>query len=501
MLKQNVLNAVLVAMPLMAAGDQRPNIVFLMADDQAAYTMGCYGNPDVQTPNFDRLATDGVVFERHYATTAICMASRATVMTGMYEFKTGTNFMHGDMKESVWNKSYPMLLREAGYRTAFAGKFGFMLQKDDGKKIKEEGVYFDVWAGAHGQSSYKTAANKAMDAYKKEYPHSTLAYGAFGSDFIKESAKGDQPFCLSISFKAPHRPVDPDPRFDAVYKGKKFKKPANYGRENGAHFSKQSQQDRQYERFHSWNYDEKYDEVMASYNQQVFGVDYAVGMIRAALKESGVEKNTVIIYTADNGYMCGSHGYASKVLPYEESTHVPAIIFDPREENSRKQLRSPSLTGNCDFAPTILSLAGLPIPSNMDGDNMMKLYQDPAAEIHDALPLINVWSEPATHALSVVTKDQKFIHWGYAADGFDVTEELYDMGKDSVEMVNQAHNPEQKEQLNKMRGMYDRFLEQWKEEAVKYNDYERFGTLFDRSIPWSKKAPLIQPIPEGSEKD
>src|SRR5210317_1651406 len=107
---------------------ERPNLVFFLTDDQSTYSLGCYGNKDVKTPHIDQLAADGMVFDNHYDTTAICMASRATVMTGMYEYKTGCNFSHGNMKPEVWKKSYPVLLREAGYMTAFAGKFGFVVE-------------------------------------------------------------------------------------------------------------------------------------------------------------------------------------------------------------------------------------------------------------------------------------------------------------------------------------------------------------------------------------
>ena len=100
---------------------RRPNIIFLLADDQCTYSVGCYGNKDVQTPNMDRLGREGVIFDNHYNTTAICMASRANIMTGLYEYRTGCNFSHGNMKAETWAKSYPVLLREAGYLTAFAG--------------------------------------------------------------------------------------------------------------------------------------------------------------------------------------------------------------------------------------------------------------------------------------------------------------------------------------------------------------------------------------------
>lgn len=475
------------------AQQPRPNIIYLMTDDQCSYSLGCYGNPDVKTPNIDRLAEEGMVFDNHYDTTAICMASRANVMTGMYEFKTGCNFSHGHLMKEKWEKSYPMLLREAGYMTAFAGKFGFDIQDSpEGKKLPLPEADFDMWGGGPGQTNYETAKNKSMARYAEEYPHSTLSYGAFGRDFIREASVAGKPFCLSISFKAAHRPTTPDPQFDAIYAGKLFQKPGNYGREHGEHFSRQSRQDRQYERFEEWGYDKQYDEVMAVYHQQVYGVDVAVGMIREALKEQGVDKNTVIIYTSDNGFFCGSHGYGSKVLPYEESARVPLIVYDPRHPNSGKGLRSEALTGNIDFAPTILSLAGISAPENMDGADIMKLYDAPKASIHETLMLMNVWGKAPTHALSIVTKDWKYIHWGYAADGFEVTEELYHTGRDPLELENRAGNPEDVEALERMRSQYDAAVAIWKTEAVPYNDYERFGTLFDRSIPWTQKERALK---------
>ena len=98
-----------------AEGKRKPNIIFLLSDDQSTYSLGCYGNKDVKSPEIDRLAEDGMVFDRHYDTTAICMASRASVMTGMFEYKHGTNFNHGDMLLKTWEKTYPVMLRKHGY--------------------------------------------------------------------------------------------------------------------------------------------------------------------------------------------------------------------------------------------------------------------------------------------------------------------------------------------------------------------------------------------------
>lgn len=466
----------------------RPNIVFLLTDDQSTYSLGCYGNQDVRTPNIDRLAREGVVFESHYVTTAICMASRASIMTGMYEYKHGTNFTHGDMLLKRWKKTYPVRLRKNGYLIAFAGKFGFDIrEKPDGKRLPLPEKDFDKWGGGPGQTHYATIRNESMKHYAEMYPHSTRSYGAFGRDFIKESSKQDKPFCLSISFKAPHRPTTPDPLDDHIYAEKTFRKPNNFGRKNGLHFSKQSKQDRQYERFHSWNYSDRYDEVMAIYHQQIHAVDVAVGMIREELKESGSEMNTVIIYTSDNGFFCGSHGYGSKVLPYEESSRVPLIIYDPRHDNSGKNIRISALTGNIDFAPTILSLAGLSVPKDMDGKNLMTLYDHPESILHSSLPLINVWGKAPTHALGVVTEDLKYLHWGYAEEGFESTNELYDLKKDPMELTNQFYSPTYQKTVRKMCKLYDRHLAHWRKNSVSYNDYQRFGVLFDRKLTWSEK--------------
>ncbi len=462
------------------AGD-RPNVVFLMADDQATYSMGCYGTPGAKTPNLDKLAGDGIVFDAHYDTTAICMASRANVMTGMFEYKTGCNFEHGALLREHWSGSYPLLLRKAGYRTGFAGKFGFEVTDTPGKKGVLPETDFDVWGGGPGQTSYDTKKNKSMAKYANEFPHSTLSYGAFGRDFVTESARLEKPFCLSISFKAPHHPVQPDPRFDGVFTDVRFSKPGNFGREFGEHFSKQSREGRQYERFHSWKYSTDYNNVMAKYFQQIYAIDVAVGMIRDAISSAGVEHNTVIIYTSDNGFMNGSHGYGSKVLPYEESSRVPLIVFDPRHPNSGKRLRCKSLTGNVDFAPTILELAGLPVPNNMDGKSLLSLYDDPSAETHSSLPLINVWGPEKVHSLGVVTKDWKFVYWPYDEGDFDVTEELFHLAADRLELSNLATDATHTNELERLRRLYDRTVDHWKANAVPYHRYQKFGDVFERT--------------------
>ena len=146
--------------------DKRPNIIFLLTDDQRYDALGCMGNTEIHTPNIDRLADKGVIFDNYYTTTAICMASRAQIMTGMYEYKTGCNFTHGPLSQEKFEESYPMLLRKSGYTTGFAGKFGFAVtpnatdkagyHTDDVMPIDQ----FDWWKGWNGQGYYETEKNK-----------------------------------------------------------------------------------------------------------------------------------------------------------------------------------------------------------------------------------------------------------------------------------------------------------------------------------------------------
>ncbi|MEX0981792.1 MAG: sulfatase [Bacteroidales bacterium] len=470
------------------------NIIFFFTDDQAYDTQKDYGNPDAKTPHIDQLAEQGVVFLRHYNTTAICMASRANVMTGLYEYKTGCNFDHGHLATELWSTSYPVLLRQSGYRVGFAGKFGFSVSDSTDAWGKEGDVAqhdFDFWAGGPGQTSYVTAKNESLKAYADKYPHSTRAYGAASIDFIRESVKKDKPFCMSVFFKAPHRPVEPDPMFDDVYKETVFHKLPNYGREAGKHLAPHSRMGRQYPRFEGWGYDKEdtYQEALRKYNQQIYGVDYAIGMVMEELKKLKIDKNTVVIFSSDNGFFNGSHGLGSKVLPYEEGARVPLIIVDPRVRTGKKIVKTSSLTGNVDLAATILDLADIDIPSFYDGTSLLPILKDTKLQVRKTLTIIQVWGTEATHCLTVMDDRYKYIYWFYEDGERNLfpTEELFDLHKDPYEMKNVVDHPEYQSQLVKMREIYDRQLEHWKDEGVKYNGYEEYGILFDRNIPFDVK--------------
>ncbi|MDN3663916.1 sulfatase [Algibacter miyuki] len=504
-MKKIILSLIICTITMGSFAQKKPNIIFLLSDDQTSIATGCYGNDQVVTPNMDMLAEEGVLFENHYNTTAICMASRAVILTGMYEYKAGCNFEHGPLRKAKFAKSYPVILREHGYYTGFAGKFGMAVSDADNSTRHNSWDLlpidaFDNWAGGLGQTSYQTAKNKYISKYAEKYPHSTRAYAAWAEDFIKEAKETGKPFSMSISFKAPHMPFTPDQYFDYVYKGKKYKKPENYGAENATHLAPQAKTGRQYKEYNFWrNSEESYQETIKNYNQLIHGVDYALGMIRKTLEEQGVADNTIIIFTSDNGYSCGAHNFGGKVLPYEEASKSPLIIYDPRTPFKERGVRREEVTANIDMAPTILNYAGIEAPAHMDGEDLRVLIEKPKKFKRKTVALTNFWGNDEIQAMGVVSKDWKYILWNYEDDKMNTTEELFHIGKDRLEMTNKATDPSEEKQLKIMRSLYDAQVDKLKKEATKDNLYQKYAVLFDRKATAEDKKPYLIGTYEASQ--
>jgi arylsulfatase A-like enzyme len=486
--------------------DERPNIIFLLTDDQRWDAAGFMGNTEIKTPHLDKLAADGMVFENHFNTTSICMPSRASIMTGKYEFITGVSFGRGNMKPEDWARTYPMLLREAGYYTGFAGKLGFDVDFADKKKGDKYSVLpvndFDKWGGWPKQGSYTTQRNQYLKKYADEYPHVTRALGAFAQDFIRDSVKQEKPFCLSISFKAPHSPKTADPIWDDLYEGVTFSKAANFGLEHTAHLAPQSSLGRQrLELWDEYSTPDNYQKNLSTYYRQIYGVDYAVGMIREELERLGLADDTIIIYTSDNGYFLGSHGFGGKVLPYEDGTHVPMVIFDPRNTTSHGK-RAAGITSGIDIAPTILTYAGINVPENMNGENLQPIMNNPKTRVRDQLLQIQVWNQQRNDiigSLGVVTEKYRYTYWYYANDEMQPTEELFDRINDRHETRNLAVNPEHRETLEAMRKLYDTNLETWKALRTDQYGYDTYDRIADRTIPWQDKT-FRKPKPQTNKR-
>jgi arylsulfatase A-like enzyme len=212
-------------------------------------------------------------------------------------------------------------------------------------------------------------------------------------------------------------------------------------------------------------------------------------MVVESLKENGVEDNTVIIYTSDNGFLCGSHGYGSKVLPYEESVRVPMIIYDPRIRTKKNGLRINALTANIDIAPTILELAGTKASSQMNGLSLMPLVQESKSDLRESIALMNCWGPIQSQYLGIVTKKWKYIYWFYG-EGMKPKEELFNLDEDRLELINATKDPQSNESLEEMRLLYDQEIITIKgQSAVSHKMYE---TLFDRSVEWPNKKKIIK---------
>ena len=223
-------------------------------------------------------------------------------------------------------------------------------------------------------------------------------------------------------------------------------------------------------------------------------------MIRKALEEQGVADNTIIIFTSDNGYSCGAHNFGGKVLPYEEASKSPLIIYDPRTPIKKRGIRRDAITANIDLAPTILNYAGVKPPANMDGKDLCPLIKKPKKFKRKTVPLTNMWGNDEIQAMGVVSKDWKYIFWQYEDDRMKPTEELYHIGADRLEMTNKVTDPSAEKQLEQMRSLYDLQLEKIKKEATKDNNYQKYAILFDRNASAEDKRPYLVGTYEESLK-
>lgn len=436
------------ALEAFAAGSSpspRPNIVFVLTDDQRWDTMGCAGNPLIQTPNMDALARGGVRFENAFVTTSICMAGRASVFTGLYERAHRYNIGAPPLDDSFIDMSYPALLRAAGYRTGFIGKFGVAVRPGAQRRM------FDL---------YKPMGQP----YFKEQPDGTQRHltdiAADEAIAFLRGCNPDQPFCLSISFSAPHA-TDKDPRQyfwpkeynqlyeDAVIPAPQTADPAFF--EQQPEFLRNSLNR---VRWH-WRFDEpqKAQEMIKGYYRMISHVDAAIGRIRQELDRQGVSGNTVLILTSDNGYFLGEHGFADKWLPYEESIRVPLVVFDPRAEARARGIVPKQMALNVDIAPTLLDLAGHERRPEMQGRSLAPLLRGEQPDWRQDF-LYEFLRKHSRIPQSEGVRSERWKYIRYFGQN-PVREELYDLAEDPHEERNLANDERAGERLDTLRRRCD----------------------------------------------
>jgi arylsulfatase A-like enzyme len=428
-----------------------PNLVFILTDDQRFDSMGCAGNTAIQTPNLDRLAANGVRFRNHFATTAICAVSRASIFSGQYERRHGIGNFSTPFSADQWQATYPMRLRAAGYRTGFIGKFGV----GNAKQIAAREGDFDYWRGLPGQ-----AGEWFIDPQDATKTHATARFGDQALEFLDGSTNG-QPFSLSISFNAPHardgkpREFRPDLRDESLYANDTLPVPVTATEEyfnRLPEFVRKSEGRRRWEK--RFANPEMFQSTMRDYYRLVTGIDREVGRIMAKLEERGLATNTVIVFTSDNGWFAGERGMADKWLMYEASIRLPMIVLDPRIPSAARGRTVDALTLNIDCAPTLLDLAGLPIPEQMQGRSLRPFLtgERPADWRTDFFYEHHFGPAIIPPSEGIRTERWTYLRW---MPPNPESEELYDVRADPFEQRDLAADPAFAETLKTLR-------EQWR---------------------------------------
>ncbi|MGD8501623.1 MAG: sulfatase [Phycisphaerales bacterium] len=423
------------------AAKRPPNIIFLLTDDQRADTMGCAGNPIIRTPNMDDMANNGVRFTNAFVTTSICATSRAGIFTGQWARRHGIIDFRTHFSPDVLAQTYPMLLHGAGYRIGFIGKYGVGPKRD--LPIDK----YDYWRGFPGQGKYE---HKDEDG---NYKHLTQIMGEQAVEFLQGCSK-DRPFCLSVSFKAPHV-QDSDPRqfiYDRAYKD--MYKDATIPTPETAdpryfealpEFLRTSEARRRWQiRFST---SAKFQESVKSYYRLITGVDVVIGRIRDQLKRLDFDDNTVLMLTGDNGFYLGEYGLAGKWFPHEKSIRVPLIVFDPRAGGKLRGRTVEQMALNVDIAPTILELAGLKVPQQTQGRSLVPLLRGKEPEWRTDFFYEHLF-EHETIARSEALRTQR---WKYARYIDYDYEELYDLKNDPGETINLAKDEKYRKTLSGLR--------------------------------------------------
>ncbi|MCP5114628.1 MAG: sulfatase-like hydrolase/transferase, partial [bacterium] len=365
-----------------ALAADKPNVLFIMSDDHAAHAIGAYGSRLARldpTPNIDRLADEGMLLQNVFCTNAICTPSRATIITGQYSHVNGVKTLNERIEPA--RQHLARLMGQAGYETAIIGKW----------HLKEEPAAFDYYAVLPGQGSYFNPILRIFgggawpDNVKRfaayDNSHSTDVIAKLSLDWLKGRDKS-KPFFLMHHFKAPHDNFENAERYDFLYEDTQIPEPESLWRQpnHGSEATKGTgtsvgKRNKRRNMGHHMFVDPElgetaykrtaYQRYLKKYLRTVRGVDDAMGRLLEYLEESGELDNTVIFYTADQGFMLGEHDYIDKRWMYEEALRMPFLARYPKA--IRAGSRSDAIINNTDFAPTMLEFAGVSKPDFMQG--------------------------------------------------------------------------------------------------------------------------------------
>ena len=416
--------------------EKKPNFVFILTDDHRYDLLRCTGNELIQTPQIDKLAEEGVLFTNAHITSAICTPSRVSILLSQFERKHGVNFNSGtSVSEEAWEQSYPVVMRNNGYYTGYIGKNHSPIGEGGYKSGLMERS-FDYWYAGHGHLRfYPKRGHEIFERANKDTQVEILDEGV--SDFLSneqnlEGAKHflerrpvDQPFCLSVCLNVPHGSstgtmelLDSDSSiYRTLYRDKDIPLPENYVRRvdidtpklpSDIHFAQERQ-----EGYNLVSEPKTLKERIIRSMQTVTGVDGLIGNLRQTLKENGLDKNTIIVFTSDHGLFWGEFGLGGKALCYEITTHVPMIIYNPLVPKKARNTVSNELVQSIDIAPTLLDYAGIASPVAFQGKSLKNLLEGDDTPVREYLFTENLWSTQFGNPRceSVQNKEWKYIRY------------------------------------------------------------------------------------------
>jgi arylsulfatase A-like enzyme len=478
--------------------NQKPNIIFILTDDQRFDVLHYAGNEIIQTPEMDKLAETGAYFSHAIVTTPICAASRASIFSGLHERTHKYTFQTGDIRSEYMAESYPELLKTAGYYTGFFGKFGV--------NFKDKDKLFDEFDDYDRNGQFPDKRGYYYKKLGEDTVHLTRYTGQQALDFIEDAPK-DKPFSLSLSFSAPHAHDNAELQYfwqeepDKLYQNMELPK-ADIS--DDKYFEALPMPVREgFNRLRwTWRYDtpEKYQHSVKGYYRMIYGIDLEIAKIRKKLEQKGLDKNTVIILMGDNGYFLGERQLAGKWLMYDNSVRVPLIVYDPRVN---KHLDISEMALNIDIPATILDLAGVEQPKSWHGKSLIPIISGKEKSLNrDTVLIEHLWEfDNIPPSEGVRTAEWKYMR--YIND--KSSEELYNLKDDPKEINNLATKPEYKKVLQEFRRKNDELGQKYADPysgiptglTIEYIRDPRFTKIIDSKPEFSWIVPNKAVIQKG----
>ncbi|MHC4445114.1 MAG: sulfatase family protein [Planctomycetota bacterium] len=444
---------------------QRPNIVFIFTDDHASHAISAYGSKINRTPNLDRLANEGMLFRNCFCTNSICAPSRAVILTGKHSHLNGV--VDNGVRFDGSQQTFPKLMQQAGYQTAMIGKW----------HLKSDPTGFDYWSVLIGQGPYYNPPMKTVAGIVRQTGYTTDIITDLALDWLKNKRDPSQPFMLMYQHKAPHREWQPGPKHLTMYDDVTIPEPATLfddyqGRGTAAEKQEMTISEHMNDRDLKFNpprnltpeqmklwkaaYEPKnkvfrkakltgddlvrwkYQRYIKDYLRCIASVDDSVGRLLDYLDETGLADNTVVIYSSDQGFYLGDHGWFDKRFMYEESLRMPLMVRWPGVTKAGSV--DEHLVQNLDFAETFLDLAGVKVPADMQGVSVVPLLLGRRPKDWRKSIYYHYWEYPAVHSVNrhygVRTDRYKLMYY------YELKEwELFDLKKDPNEMKSVYDDP------------------------------------------------------------